>query len=343
MHSAVPPWSPFVTNTALLIDAGRKPLSAAKSGAAGFSTSRQVWVERRRLMETKKAQFGPDGPRSLWRNRIFSAGLSSLYGGARFFGLDGRGRRNALDVRLVTRSISFPDLPQSFDGYRILHLSDTHLDCLPELATVAAGLLAGIEVDLLALTGDIHGDHRAPVSASIGPLAEAIKGVRVKDRRLAVLGNHDPADMAEALEGLGFEVLLNESTVLSRRDEHIGVTGLDDVHRFFTTNALDALSGSAGGFRIALVHSAEVADYASAAGYALYLCGHTHGGQICLPSGRPIITHLLRCRHGSVGLWREGNMIGYTSRGLGVGDVPLRFNCRGEIAVITLRQPVQAS
>jgi predicted MPP superfamily phosphohydrolase len=42
-------------------------------------------------------------------------------------------------------------------------------------------------------------------------------------------------------------------------------------------------------------------------------------------------------------LWREGNMIGYTSRGLGVGDVPLRFNCRGEIAVITLRQPVQAS
>jgi len=157
VHSAVPPWSPFVTNTALLIDAGRKPLSAAKSEAAGFSTSRQVWVERRRLMETQKAQFGPDGPRSLWRNRIFSAGLSSLYGGVRFFGLDGRGRRNALDVRLVTRSISFPDLPQSFDGYRILHLSDTHLDCLPELATVAAGLLAGIEVDLLALTGTFTG------------------------------------------------------------------------------------------------------------------------------------------------------------------------------------------
>ena len=81
-------------------------------------------------------------------------------------------------------SLEPDNLPPSFDGYRILHLSDTHLDCLPELATVAAALLAGIEVDLLALTGDIHGDHRAPVSASIGPLAEAIKGVRVKDRRL---------------------------------------------------------------------------------------------------------------------------------------------------------------
>jgi uncharacterized protein len=332
-----------VTTTTLLIDADRKALSAANSEADGSSLPRQVWAERRRLMETQRAQFGPDGPRSLWRNRVFSAGLSTFYAGARLFGLDRRGRRNALDVRLVTRSISFPDLPQSFDGYRILHLSDTHLDCLPELATVAAGLLVGIEVDLLALTGDIHGHHRAPVAASIGPLAELIKGVRVKDRRLAVLGNHDPAHMAEALEGLGFDVLLNESTVLSRRDEHIVVTGLDDVHRFFTSNALGALSRSAGGFRIALVHSAEVADHASAAGYALYLCGHTHGGQICLPSGRPIVTHLLRCRHASVGFWREGNMVGYTSRGLGVGDIPLRFNSRGEIVVITLRQSVQAN
>jgi len=50
-----------------------------------------------------------------------------------------------LDVELLTLSISFPHLPKSFDGYRILHLSDTHLDCLPELGTVATGLLAGLE------------------------------------------------------------------------------------------------------------------------------------------------------------------------------------------------------
>jgi hypothetical protein len=121
---------------------------------------------------------------------------------------------------------------------------------------------------------------------------------------------------------LGFDVLLNESAVLTRGAEHITVTGLDDVHRFFTPDALDALFRSGDGFRIALVHSAEVADHASTARYALYLCGHTHGGQICLPGGRPIITHLLRCRHASVGLWREGTMVGYTSRGLGVGGVP---------------------
>ena len=329
-----------MTTTILRIDAGRNTPSAANSGKNHYSAPRQVWAERRRAMEAQGAQFGPDGPRSLWQNRIFSAGLLAFYTGTRLVRLDGRGRRNALDIQLVSRSISFPDLPKSFDGYRILHLSDTHLDCLPELVPVAARLLAGIEVDLLALTGDIHGHHRAPLSASTGPLAELMKAVSVTDRRLAVLGNHDPADMVGALEELGFELLLNESTLLSRGKEHIVLTGLDDVHRFFTPHALRALSQSPKGFRIALVHSAEVADHAAAAGYSLYLCGHTHGGQICLPGGRPIITHLLRCRHASIGLWREGNMTGYTSRGLGVGDFPLRFNSRGEICIITLRQGI---
>jgi hypothetical protein len=289
-------------------------------------------------MEAQKVQFGPNGARSLWRSRIFSVGLTIFHGGVRLVGLHERGRRNALDVQLVTRSFSFPDLPQSFDGYRILLLSDTHLDCLPDLAIVAARLLAGVEVDLLALTGDIHGHHRAPLTASTGPLAELVPAVRVKDRRLAILGNHDPADMAEALDELGFDVLINRSTVVARQDERIVLTGLDDVHRFFTPDALRALSQSPEGFRIALVHSAEVADHAAAAGYSLYLCGHTHGGQICLPGGRPIITRLQRCRYAGVGAWRAGNMVGYTSRGLGVGDVPLRFNCRGEVSIITLRR-----
>src|SRR5438477_4821574 len=301
---------------------------------------RQIWAERRRHMEKQGVQFGPDGPRPLWRNKAFSAALKIVYTGARLLRLDERGRRNALDIELVTRTVSFPDLPLAFDGYRILHLSDTHLDCLPEIAVVGARLLADIEVDLLVLTGDIHGNQDAPLSASTRPLLQLLNAIRVKDRRLAILGNHDPADMAEALEDLGFDVLLNQSTVLVRGNQQIVLTGLDDVHRFFTRDALEAFLQAPEGFRIALVHSAEVADYAAAAGCALYLCGHTHGGQICLPGGRPVITHLLRCRHASVGAWGEGNMVGYTSRGLGVGDIPLRFNSRGEISIITLRQSV---
>ena len=171
---------------------------------------RQIWAEQRRHMERQGVQFGPDGPRPLWRNKAFSAALKIVYTGARLLRLDERGRRNALDIELVTRTVSFPDLPLAFDGYRILHLSDTHLDCLPEIAVVGARHLADIEVDLLVLTGDNHGNQHAPLSASTRPLQQLIKAVRVKDRRVAILGNHAPADMAEALEDLGFDVLLNE-------------------------------------------------------------------------------------------------------------------------------------
>ena len=81
---------------------------------------------------------------------------------------------------------------------------------------------------------------------------------------------------------------------------------------------------------------------AAAAGCALYLCGHTHGGQICLPGGRPILTHLTRCRHLASGRWQCGAMTGYTNRGIGVSGPPLRFNCSGEAAVITLRRSTPA-
>src|SRR5262249_1113209 len=162
----------------------------------GEPSERQAWVERRRTMEAQKVQFGPDGVRSLWLNRVFSVALALFHSGIRLVGLHGRGKRNALDVQLTARSFFLPALPRSFDGYRILHLSDTHLDCLPELGTVAARLLDGVEVDLLVLTGDVHGHHRAPLAASTGPLADLIRTLGVKDRRLAVLGNHDPSDMA---------------------------------------------------------------------------------------------------------------------------------------------------
>ena len=90
--------------------------------------------------------------------------------------------------------------------------------------------------------------------------------------------------------------------------------------------------------KIALVHSPEVAHLAAPAGYALYLCGHTHAGQICLPGGQPIITNsALRWRHAR-GLWRRGDMLGYTSPGAGTSGLPVRYFTRGEVTVLTLRR-----
>ena len=296
------------------------------------------WAARRRAIERGRYWVGPNGPRSRWR-KAFTGRLLVLFGlGLRLCGLHGRGRRNALDVRRVELDVSVPDLPAAFDGYRILHVSDSHLDHLPELAEVARAILRDVEVDLLAVTGDIHGDHRNPIEQSTRLLAEALADVRVRGPRLAVLGNHDSADMASMLERVGFDVLINRSIVLQRAGAQLRVTGLDDVHQFYTEAAPAAFDRHDGECRIALVHSAELADVADRAGYALYLCGHTHGGQICLPGGKPIVTQLTRCRHAAVGSWRQGQMAGYTNSGLGVAPPTVRFNSRGEVAVITLRR-----
>ena len=298
----------------------------------------QDWATRRRAIEDSRYLVNRAGPYSRWRKLLFKVAITVLDGTLRLTPIYARGRSNALDLKKVELELALPDLPPAFDGYRILQLSDTHLDHFPELATVARALLDGVEVDMLAVTGDVHGHPRAPIERSTALLMEALAGVRVRGPRLAVLGNHDPASMAGMLERAGFDVLVNRSILLRRGDDSLRVTGLDDVHSFYTEAALAALGDHDGEFRIALVHSAEVADDADEAGYALYLCGHTHGGQICLPGGRPLVTQLKRCRHAASGLWRQGRMVGYTSRGLGVSDVPLRFNTRGEIVVITLRR-----
>jgi uncharacterized protein len=299
----------------------------------------QDWATRRRAIEDSSYLVNRAGPYGRWRKLAFRLVVAVLDGTLRLTPIYARGQRNALDLRKVELELALPDLPPAFDGYRILQLSDTHLDHFPELAAAARALLDGVEVDMLAVTGDVHGHPRAPLERSIGLLMEALAGVRVNGPRLAILGNHDPASMAGLLERAGFDVLVNRSILLRRGDDSLRVTGLDDVHSFYTEAALAALGDHDGEFRIALVHSAEVADDADAAGYAFYLCGHTHGGQICLPGGRPLVTHLKRCRHAASGLWRQGRMVGYTSRGLGVSDLPMRFNTRGEVVVITLRRP----
>ena len=161
----------------------------------------------------------------------------------------------------------------------------------------------------------------------------------LSDGILATLGNHDTYQMAEPFERMGMTVLANESSEIVRGDARICVTGLDDPCYYYTDQAITALEETAGqGFKIALVHAPSMFDEAAHSGYALYLCGHTHGGQICLPGGRPIITHLHHGRKFYRGLWRYGKMTGYTGQGTGTVGIPLRFNTQSEITVLRLNR-----
>jgi hypothetical protein len=213
------------------------------------SSAAEDWAARRRAILAGRHWSSPNGLRPRWRHRLFSTSLKLFGLGLRLTPLQGRGLRNALDLELVELEMPLAGLPAAFDGYRILHVSDTHLDVLPAVADAAARLLDGLEVDLLVLTGDVHGFPHHALRLSVEPLARALTGVRVRERRLAVLGNHDPVEMVQALQPLGFETLVNRSTTLTRGGETVHVTGLDDAHSFYSPAARIALERPQDGFR----------------------------------------------------------------------------------------------
>ena len=200
-----------------------------------------------------------------------------------------------------------PRLPRAFDGYRILHISDPHFDAAEGLGEAIVRTVTGAEVDLCVLTGDFRTAERGRFTeiGILEPLAALHRGVRATDGFLATLGNHDAADMVPHFRRLGLLVLINQTHHVRRDDQAIALTGLDDVHSYYTPAADAALAAhDPATFGIVLAHSPEMAGEAAAAGYDMYLCGHCHGGQLCLPGGRPLITHLSRHRNLYAGPWR---------------------------------------
>jgi len=299
-------------------------------------TSRRVWRETRLMMERAEVRATPVGRRHRHWN-IFKT-LITLFGvSLRILGLYRRGVRNATDIRLTRLELRFEALPKEFDGFRLLQLSDLHVDFLPETLHAALDLIADVEADACVLTGDFKKRVRGPFDAILPAMSQLASRISTPHGTFAILGNHDTADMVEPFEAMGIRVLVNETHMIERRGAKLQLTGTDDVHYYYTDAARRALAVVSDGFKIALIHSAEFADAAADNGYHLYLAGHTHGGQVCLPGGWPIITHMTRFRRYGRGLWRHGDMQGYTSTGVGVSGLPVRFNSRGEVALITLR------
>jgi predicted MPP superfamily phosphohydrolase len=305
---------------------------------------REGWRARRAALEAAAWRSTPDGIRPYAWRRWFDPGVRVAGFMARAGGLHGRGVRNALDVRLNRLDLALPALPEAFDGTRVLHVTDPHFDAVPGLGDAVVRAVAGLSVDLVLLTGDYRCAAHGPFveTGILEPLAGIVGAVASAEGFFACLGNHDTHEMVAPMEGVGLTVLVNETVTITRGGQRLSITGVDDVYRFYTPDALAAL-GDAGGFGpghfgIAMVHSPELAGEAAAAGHGLYLCGHTHGGQICPPTRRPVFALLNRNHHLASGLWRHGGMVGYTSRGAGVSGLPLRYYNEAEVTLITLRR-----
>lgn len=250
--------------------------------------------------------------------------------------LYGRGKRNTLAIQERHNTFYLPKLPVAFNGYTILHISDLHLDMNPELPEKLVEKVHRLDYDICVLTGD----YRASTRGSIDPAIIALEILRphIKQPVFAILGNHDSIRMVQPMEAMDIHVLLNESVPLEKNGESIYLAGIDDPHYYRADNLektsdgipIDALS-------ILLSHSPEMYRNAAHAGFDVMLSGHTHGGQICLPGGIPIMCNIACPRRYCRGSWHHHQLQGYTSVGSGSSIVDVRLNCPPEITLHKLR------
>jgi len=232
----------------------------------------------------------------------------------------------------------FDELPPAFDGFRILHLSDLHIDSIPGFAAIIIKKIKNLQFDLCLLTGDYRRDINGKFSHILKPMYALSKYIRAPFGTFAVLGNHDTYMMVQYEKETGIELLINESVVVEKGNQKILITGTDDTYYYYTEQASICLETRGYDFKIAMVHTPELARLAAENAYNLYLCGHTHGGQICLKEGVPIVSHQFEGRKFTQGQWKVGKMTGYTSGGVGVSGMPVRFNAPAEIVLITLKK-----
>jgi uncharacterized protein len=280
--------------------------------------------------------------------RVFGGGLnffhienwysvhSLIRNALRLSGLYRRGQKNAERVEVRTNIVRSPKLPEAFDGFTILHISDLHVEMNDGAIRHVVKLLPELRYDICVLTGDFR-------AKTFGPFDETLTGLVQLRSHLTgpvygVLGNHDTIRMVPGLESMGVRMLLNESEPILRSSQRIYLAGIDDAHYYRVDNIEKAASGIPDTeFSILLSHTPEIYRQAAHAGFDLLLCGHTHGGQICLPGSIPITLDAALPRRMGSESWEYHDMVGYTSVGVGSCIVAVRINCPPTITLHRLQ------
>lgn len=241
---------------------------------------------------------------------------------------------------LTVEQVQIPlkNLKPALEGFRIVQMSDFHLhpNTQIELIREAVAIANELKPDLIALTGD----YVQQGADSIFELAPTLAALNAKYGVFTILGNHDLWTNAEVvragLEQAGLPVLVNKGVTLGIGGETLYLAGLDDGWSGAPelNRALDNLPANA--LTILLAHEPDLADtFALDSRISLQLSGHSHGGQVRLPGVGALILPYLGQKYDQ-GLYKVQEMWLYTTRGVGVGSIPMRINCPPEITEIIL-------
>lgn len=256
-------------------------------------------------------------------------------------------------ISLTDKTIAFEQLPPSFDGYKIVQLSDLHVGTYGTDATYFKKMVDMVNAqqpDLVVFTGDIvNSDPK-----ELDPFMHVFSELRAKDGVLSVIGNHDyctyavgtkPADHVRMLQdiidretGFGWKVLLNENRIIKRGNDSIAIVGVENVGRppFPSKGDLKkAQEGlNDGVFKVLLSHDPTHwrRETLPDTEIPLQLSGHTHAMQFKVFGWSP--SSLTYTEWG--GLYESDGQKLFISTG-GGGNVPFRFGAWPEVAVLTLK------
>ena len=265
--------------------------------------------------------------------------------------------------RIVVRTATCRStlLPDDFDGYRIVHLSELHIGTFlrnPAFIDSLADAVNGQHPDMVVFTGDL-----VNVSAiELLPFRKTLSAISAPDGVYSVMGNHDycmyAQDCTHRVHGrsitvaerdrmllqymedkMGWRMLMNENVVIKRGKSSIAVVGVENIGKppFKSFgNLAKALTGLPEGmFKILLSHDPTHwrCGVLNKTDIALTLSGHTHAGQVRL--GRFSPAKWAYNEWG--GSYVEGNSMLHVSPGIG-GTVPFRFGAWPEINVVVLKK-----
>jgi len=233
-------------------------------------------------------------------------------------------------------------LPESFDNFRIAHITDVHHSRLVPIEEVARIVEMAVRAkpDMVALTGDYTTTRRRyiePCAEALGLLRHASASAGV----WAVLGNHDHNTdgvlTARALTRQGINILENANTKLQRGADTLQLAGIDDWGWGKTdwTRALHGVDRTLPS--ILLSHEPEVLEMPETRGLSLILSGHTHGGQVSLPLVGAPAQYINEFKYVGGLYEREGTQL-YVSRGTGMVGLPIRFGAPPEVTMLRLRR-----
>ncbi len=248
---------------------------------------------------------------------------------------------------LTQMELALPGLPAGAPPIRLLHISDIHMERPGRREDELLALAEESRPDLIVITGDY-------LNLTYNRDPEAVAHVRGLLRRLhaphgvyAVLGS-PPVDLREVVvplfEGTPTRLLRDEwATVDLGEGRQVHILGMDcnhDPEEDGERLAALAATGPSGSVRLLLYHSPEMMPGAKEEGFDLYLCGHTHGGQVRLPYYGAVLTSSKLGKQYVMGHYAEGDTHLYVSRGVGLEGLSaprVRFLSPPEITLFTLR------